>query len=84
MMLIGGQITNSSRIDCDSPTVGGGHNLLLGQESQELFGQGMDPFQDDRSYETGLAEQGNYWYGPMMNVTHYRVPQPINEVVLGG
>jgi hypothetical protein len=35
MLIIGGNVTNSSRVECDLPDIGGQHNLLLGQENLE-------------------------------------------------
>jgi hypothetical protein len=36
MIVIGGQVTNTSNVECDVPDLGGQHNLLLGQENVEV------------------------------------------------
>lgn len=36
MIIMGGDRTNKSTIDCDVPEAGGQHDLLLGQENNEL------------------------------------------------
>jgi hypothetical protein len=36
MIVIGGQVTNTSNVECDVPDMGGQHNLLLGQENVEV------------------------------------------------
>lgn len=36
MIVMGGLVTNKSMIECDVPSMGGQHGLLLGQENVEV------------------------------------------------
>lgn len=66
-MIISGLQPNASNIDCDVPLIGGQHNIFLGQENME--------------YLTGGSN--SWWHAPMDNVTGYRVPDQIQQVVGG-
>jgi hypothetical protein len=67
MMIIGGLVPNTSKVDCDVAVIGGQHNVFLGQENMEYLEDG----------------QQNWWHAPMDNVTGYRVPDQIISVIGG-
>lgn len=67
MLIIGGSLTNTSYSDCDNPRIGGQHNMLLGQEYEEIT-DGTGP---------------NWWHAPLDNVTGYRVPSQLTEHIGG-
>jgi hypothetical protein len=67
MMIIGGLQPNASKTDCDVPVIGGQHNMFLGQENMDYM-------------DAGTA---SWWHAPYDNVTGYRVPDQIREVIGG-
>jgi len=67
MMIIGGLQPNASKLDCDVPVIGGQHNMFLGQENMDYM-------------DAGTA---SWWHAPFDNVTGYRVPDQIRQIIGG-
>ena len=67
MLIIGGELTNTSNPECDIPKIGGQHNMWLGQENVDYGDNGVP----------------NWWHAPMDNVTEYRVPDQIATSIGG-